>query len=118
MHRARAVSVSIAAFHCSCVSRISSFERHTWDRVSSPPSITRRSSHPSWCDQEFARGLSRSAADLFVETPAFAEGRGGADPIGALKNVGWHAAMIAQASVVQDGTPVHTRALSAGVFRR
>ena len=46
---------------------------------------------------ELADGLSRSAADLFVETPALAEGRGWADPIGALKNVGWHAAMIAHA---------------------
>ena len=41
---------TIAAFHCSCVSRISSFDRHTCERVSSPPSITSRSSHPSWCD--------------------------------------------------------------------
>ena len=41
---------TIADFHRSYVSRISSFERHTWDRVSSPPSITSRSSHPSWCD--------------------------------------------------------------------
>ena len=56
------------------VSRISSFERHTCalqlaavDHEAQLPSELMR--------PEFADGLSRSTADLFVETPALAEGR-------------------------------------------
>ena len=47
--------------------------------------------------------LVATAADLFVETPPLAEGREWTDPIGALKNIGWHTAMVAQACVVQGG---------------
>ena len=92
-------SSSASAFHCPCVSRISSFDRHTWDRVSSASSIMSRSSDQSWCDHSLAHCLPRPTADLFMKAPAVAEGCGWADPIGALQNISWHAAMVAQACV-------------------
>ena len=54
---------------------------------------------------QLADRLSRMGADDLAEPPALAERRGWADPIRALKNVGWHAAMVTQARRKEIITP-------------
>ena len=84
---------TIAAFHCACVSRISSFER-----IPGTASDRRR--------------RSRGAAPIRVDatkarTRPAAPGRRSVCGHASLRQ-GAQVGMIAQASVVQDGTPVHT----------